>query len=68
MLTSQGSLRCLGCGAVDGTSAELTVMGFMRVLRKFERLHNKCAIKAGMDRAAKESVMVIARAKAHEML
>jgi hypothetical protein len=53
---------CTHCGAVDGTKAALTVQGFMRKLRAFERDHNACAPAARLASAAGIASKVIAKA------
>ena len=55
------AFRCAGCEVTSGTGAELTVVGFMRLLRKFERDHNRCAIAARLKSADEAAVKVLKR-------
>jgi hypothetical protein len=56
------AFRCAGCEATSGTGAELSVMGFMRLLRKFERDHRRCAITARLKSADEVALKVLKRA------
>lgn len=55
--------RCDYCGAVGGTVCELTVQGFMRKLREFERRHNGCAPAARVESIAAVATAVIDKAR-----
>lgn len=57
------AFSCSHCGAIAGTDRELTVQGFMRKLRAFERLHNSCAPAARQRSVADLATAVIAKAK-----
>lgn len=50
---------CTHCGVTDGPRREMTVMGFMRKLRAFERTHNRCAPAARRDNVEQVTVAVI---------
>lgn len=56
------AFTCTHCGAVNGTTAAMTVQGFMRKLRAFERSHNGCAPAARLASATGVAEKVIAKA------
>lgn len=60
---SPKGFRCDYCGYVDGTEKEMTVQGFMRKLRSFERSHNKCAPAARIESVVDVAMAAISKAK-----
>lgn len=54
--------RCDHCGSIGGIGREMTVQGFMRALRKFEREHNSCAPAARMESAGQAAEAVVDKA------
>lgn len=61
---SPNGFRCDHCGKIGGTLRELTVQGFMRKLREFERTHNKCAPAARIKSVESVALAAINNAKA----
>jgi hypothetical protein len=57
------AFRCTHCGASDGPRRDMTVMGFMRKLRAFEKTHNRCAPAARRANVEQVVVAVIQKAK-----
>lgn len=53
------AFRCTHCGGADGPRREMTVMGFMRKLRTFERTHNRCAPAARLANVEQVAVAAI---------
>lgn len=58
------SFSCVHCGASAGFHEEMTVIGFMRKLRAFERMHNRCAPAARSKSIEAATVSVIQKVKA----
>ena len=62
VVASDTIYRCGHCGAIGGIGREMTVQGFMRALRKFERAHNACAPAARRESANAVAAAIIDKA------